>query len=88
MPSNRCAQRLGKLPLVIGMPVLICHNFDVPGGVVNGSRGRITGIRYNTDNRNRRHLLSVIVYIEDSTDSNLPQLEPHYMPILPDSNSI
>jgi hypothetical protein len=37
-------QRLGKIPLVIGMPVIIAHNFDVEGGIVNGCQGLLKKI--------------------------------------------
>ncbi|KAG1799399.1 uncharacterized protein HD556DRAFT_1231589 [Suillus plorans] len=35
--SGKTNMRLGKIPLVIGMPVLVSQNFDVEGGIVNGS---------------------------------------------------
>jgi hypothetical protein len=44
--SGQTSQRLGKIPLVRGMPVLITQNFDVDGGIVNGSRGTLQKIRY------------------------------------------
>jgi hypothetical protein len=37
--GGQMKQQLGKIPLVIGMPVLIPQNFDVPGGVVNDCAG-------------------------------------------------
>ncbi|PBK58131.1 hypothetical protein ARMSODRAFT_842200, partial [Armillaria solidipes] len=54
-------QRLGALPLVIGMPVMISTNFDVAGGVVNGSVGTLEKIRYKTDDEGRRYALSCVV---------------------------
>jgi hypothetical protein len=36
MNSGKTNQRLGVIPLVIGMPVMICQNFDVERGIVNG----------------------------------------------------
>ena len=32
-------QRLGKIPLVIGIPVMIAQNYDVENGIVNGCTG-------------------------------------------------
>jgi hypothetical protein len=32
-------ENLRRMPLVIGMPVMICQNFDVEHGVVNGCTG-------------------------------------------------
>ncbi|KAJ8457453.1 hypothetical protein ONZ51_g11523 [Trametes cubensis] len=39
LPSGETQQRLGRIPLVIGMPVIVSQNFDVESGIVNGSRG-------------------------------------------------
>src|ERR1700688_3323596 len=39
MHSGKMNQRLKQLPLVNGMPVMICQNFDVEHGVVNGCLG-------------------------------------------------
>ncbi len=33
------SQRLGMLPLVIGMPVMITQNFNIESGIVNGVMG-------------------------------------------------
>ena len=38
--SGTTKQRLTKIPLVVGMPVMIAQNFDVQGGVVTGSQGK------------------------------------------------
>jgi hypothetical protein len=38
-PSGKMGQRLGKFPLVIGMPVIVNQNFDISNGLVNGSFG-------------------------------------------------
>ena len=40
--SGETNLRLGRLLLVIGMPVMITHNFDVQSGIVNGSTGTLT----------------------------------------------
>jgi len=37
--SGLTNQQLGKIPLVIGMPVMITQNYDVEGGIVNGCTG-------------------------------------------------
>jgi len=47
--SGQMKHRLRQIPLVIGMPVAINQNFDVPAGVVNGSYGVLRKIRYFTD---------------------------------------
>ncbi|KAJ3850141.1 hypothetical protein EV368DRAFT_23500, partial [Lentinula lateritia] len=60
-------QRLGRLPLVIGMPVMITQNFDVGSGVVNGCQGILKSIRYRTDDQGYRHAISCIVEAKDTT---------------------
>ena len=37
--SSKTNYQLGKLPLVLGMPVMFTQNFDVKSGIVNGSTG-------------------------------------------------
>ena len=83
--SGETNQRLTRLPLVLGMPVMISHNFCVEDGVVNGARGIVKDIRYRIDEHQRRHLVSVIVYIPDSSSTPFSDLPPHHYPILPDS---
>ena len=67
------------------MPILVSHNFSVEDGVVNGARGTVKDIRYHTNDHGRRHLLSVIVHIPESSSSHFTNLSPHDYPILPDS---
>ena len=40
-PSGKTGQQLGKVPIVLGMPVIVNQNFDVEGGLVNGSFGHL-----------------------------------------------
>ncbi|KAI0038039.1 hypothetical protein FA95DRAFT_1475167, partial [Auriscalpium vulgare] len=72
-------QRVGRIPLVIGMPVVISHNFDVDGGVVNGSVGTLKRIRFFTNAVGVRHATSVVVHIPDSSPDPLPDLPPHHV---------
>ncbi|KAJ8515766.1 hypothetical protein ONZ45_g6853 [Pleurotus djamor] len=46
LDSGRTNQRMGKLPLVRGMPVMIAHNYGVDVGVANGTVGTLNQIRY------------------------------------------
>ncbi|KAG2030253.1 hypothetical protein BDR03DRAFT_878777, partial [Suillus americanus] len=77
--------RLGKIPLVIGMPILISQNFDVKGGIVNGSTGILRKVRYSLNDENQRVLKSCIIEISQSSDEALPNLRPHEIPIIEDS---
>jgi len=38
--------RMGSLLLCSSMPVIVTQNFDIDGGVVNGSRGITKYVRY------------------------------------------
>ncbi|TEB33502.1 hypothetical protein FA13DRAFT_1569406, partial [Coprinellus micaceus] len=80
-------QRLGRLPLCIGMPVLISQNFDVTGGVVNGTRGEIVSVRYKLNHLKQRVCTSVVVAIQN-TAVPMPHLPVSHMPILADTVDI
>lgn len=73
---------------MLGMPMLVSQNFDVEGGVINGSRGTISHICYRIDDKGRRCLLSDIVQITDSTNKSSSHLLPHNLPILADTTEI
>ena len=83
--SGQTNYRLGKIPLVKGMPVLINQNFDVEGGIVNGSTGTVESVRYTIDENGDHHLTSCTVLVPDCTNDALPHLEPHHIPILEDT---
>ena len=42
--SGKTNQRLTRIPLVLGMPVMILQNFDIEAGVVNGCTGTLKRI--------------------------------------------
>ena len=86
--SGQTKHRLRKIPLIIGMPVSINQNFDVPAGVVNGSYGMLRMIRYFADEDGRRYLKSCVVEITDSNAISLPHLPAHHFPILPDTTEL
>ncbi|KAJ7587463.1 hypothetical protein C8J56DRAFT_757381, partial [Mycena floridula] len=65
---------LGKLPLVIGMPVIITTNFDVENGIVNGCVGTLESIRYWVDSDGRRHAVSAVVRSNEIDGVALPHL--------------
>jgi hypothetical protein len=79
LPTTDTNQRLGKIPLVIGMPVMITQNFDVANGVVNGAIGTLKKIRYVENEIGERHAISCVVHVdsmaEDVTLSGLSSQE-------------
>lgn len=66
LDSGKTNQRLGRLPLVIGMPVMITQNFDVESGVVNGCQGILKSVRYRVDDQGFRHAISCVVEAKDT----------------------
>ncbi|KAI1781882.1 hypothetical protein LXA43DRAFT_841504, partial [Ganoderma leucocontextum] len=79
---------LGRIPLVLGMPVIVMQNHDVNGGVVNGSIGTLTKIRYTIDDQQRRKLLSCIVHLPHTSDNRMHDLQPGQYPIMEDTVDI
>ena len=88
LPSGQTQQQLGRVPLILGMPILVSQNFDVKGGIINGSQSTVSHIHYHVDDEGHHYLLSVVVHITDSTDENLSHLLPHNLPILADMTAI
>ena len=84
LPSNKTGGRIGALPLVLGMPVVITENFDVMGGIVNGSKGTLRKVRYRVGDDEKRYLTSCIVELPDLTTDPLPNLPPRFAAVLPD----
>ena len=77
-------QRLGRIPLCIGMLVLVAQNFDMEGRIANGSHGTVKEICYFRDDHGTRYLKSCVVHIENSSSDWMPHLAAHDVPILPD----
>jgi hypothetical protein len=86
--SGLTNQRLGKLPLVIGMPVIISSNFDVEAGVVNGCHGVLKQIRYYVDKEGRRHAISCVIEAPHTTGEKMPQLPEHHVVALEDTTDM
>ncbi|TEB16189.1 hypothetical protein FA13DRAFT_1593326, partial [Coprinellus micaceus] len=85
--SGETKQRLGRLPLCKGMPVLVSQNFDVAGGVVNGTRGTVVSVRYKLNRLKQRVCTSVVVAIDDK-GVPMPHLPQSHMPIIADTVDI
>ncbi|KAJ7131263.1 hypothetical protein C8R44DRAFT_613003, partial [Mycena epipterygia] len=88
LDSGKSNSRMGKIPLVIGMPVTITQNFDVPGGVVNGSFGILKSVRYTLDEDGNRHAISCVVDCEDTVEGLVPDLPDHHVVALEDITEI
>ncbi|KAH7909206.1 hypothetical protein BJ138DRAFT_991435, partial [Hygrophoropsis aurantiaca] len=75
-------QRLGKIPLVVGMPVMITNNFDVEAGIVNGCVGTLNSIRYTVDGDGNRHARSCVVDTPDTSGEPMPRLAAGQSPVI------
>ncbi|EMD32491.1 hypothetical protein CERSUDRAFT_58649, partial [Gelatoporia subvermispora B] len=84
MHSGQGGRRLGKIPLVIGMRVIVTQNFDVDGGVVNGSMGILKRIRYVEDAKGRRYAKSCVVKLDEAVADGMRDMGPSEVPILAD----
>lgn len=83
--SGATGHRLGKIPLVLGMPVMIGQNYDVSAGIVNGCIGSLKSIRYSEDDSGNRFATSCIVYTPSTSGESLPHLEEQESVVLPDT---
>lgn len=68
---------MGALPLVEGMRVIIGKNYDVGGGVVNGSMGILRSVQYVDGLDGERHATNAVVYVPDSSEELMPGLRVH-----------
>ncbi|KJA12670.1 hypothetical protein HYPSUDRAFT_125352, partial [Hypholoma sublateritium FD-334 SS-4] len=79
----------GCLPLVLGMPVVLLQNFDVPGGVVNGSHGTLTSIKYSVNYAGEREASSCTIKLIDSSVAEpMYSLSKDEAPVTADSITI
>lgn len=85
--SGRTSQRLHRLPLVVGLPVMLSYNYDVDNGAVNGSIGRIKSIRYETE-ADQRFALSCVLDCPTYTGDVLPHLNTQEIAVLEDTVDI
>lgn len=83
--SGTTDQRLGRLPLVLGMPLIIIHNFDVTDGVVNGCTGSLKSVRWSTDCNGKRRAHSCVIETEEALNEPLPNLNNHQVVALEDT---
>ncbi|EIW62577.1 uncharacterized protein TRAVEDRAFT_91307, partial [Trametes versicolor FP-101664 SS1] len=86
MHSGETSQRLTKIPLVLGMPVILSQNYDVSGGIVNGSIGTLLSIRFEKDEASgRRYLISCTVKIDDVPAPAMTNMVEGQFPVMQDT---
>lgn len=84
LDSGKTQQRLGRIPVVLGMRVMITQNHDVDGGIVNGSMGVLKKVRYRQVG-DVRVMTSCVVDVDDQEGDFLPELSGGERPVLEDS---
>lgn len=82
--SGKTDQRLGKLPLCKGMPIILTQNYIVSNRIVNGCIGMVQQINYTIDEIGHRHAHSCIIQNENIRSSSLPHLQDHKIVALED----
>lgn len=86
--SRNTNQRLDKLPLAIGMPLMIVQYFDIPNGIFNGCTGTLASVRFTTDEYRNRHAHSCIIHTPDAAKNQLPNLPKHHAVTLEDISDL
>lgn len=79
---------MGSLPLASGMPVMLCHNYDVPSGAVNGTVGIVKSINFSTDEHGNRFATSCIVESKCAKYEGENGLLPGEFYVFPEDTSI
>ncbi|KAF8344841.1 hypothetical protein F5887DRAFT_841745, partial [Amanita rubescens] len=83
--SGKTFGRLKRLPLAIGMPIMVTTNVDLNAGVVNGSIGTIRKVYFRELPTGERILNCCIVHIPSAHSPPMPGLEINEFPIMPDT---
>lgn len=84
--STESSDALGKLPLFVGMRVMITENVAISKRVVNGAEGIVTDIKYVTDPNGKRN--AIVVYVQISGAGQVtPELAEDIVPIFPQTTS-
>ncbi|KII83001.1 hypothetical protein PLICRDRAFT_64476, partial [Plicaturopsis crispa FD-325 SS-3] len=87
LSSSKTQSRLGKLPLFVGMKVIVTVNRAFSRGIVNGAEGVVTRIKYSLDSEYRR--VAEVVYVcVPGAGQVADDLEVDVVPIFPVKTSI
>ena len=74
--TGQTDQMMGALPLVEGMPVIFTYNYDVAGGIVNGTEGTVKQVNYRIAADGKRYAKSCVIAVNDVSCPTLPNLQP------------
>ena len=82
LPSTVNREAFGKLPLFLGMRVMVTENIAMNHGVVNGAEGTVMDIKFDVDNQGRRYAKVVYVHLPGSGIC-IPGLTLDVVPLFP-----
>ena len=82
------SNRLNKLPIALGMPVIITTNIDLMEGIVNGTIGTVCVIDFTNVPNGNCILNHCIVHIPSAHTTAMHGLFKHEHPILLDTISV
>ncbi|KZV89577.1 hypothetical protein EXIGLDRAFT_574591, partial [Exidia glandulosa HHB12029] len=82
--SALTGDRMGILPLVEGMPVMVLKNVLTLGGVVNGAPGTLQKVYYSMAPSGERYAVCALVKIQECL-LHYDGLEPGVVPIFPEA---
>lgn len=88
LDSGQTNSRLGRIPPVIGMPVIISQNCDVSGGMVNGCTGKLVSGRYQLGENGKRYATLCVLEARDTTLGIIPDLPDYHVVTLHDTVNI
>ncbi|KAJ7126129.1 hypothetical protein C8R44DRAFT_618505 [Mycena epipterygia] len=80
--SSITKDRVGKLPLAIGMKVMIVENVALKASAVNGAEGILREVKYSVDEKGRRYADCAYVEIQDA-EVNMHPSGRNIVPIFP-----
>ena len=63
LPSGKCGDGMGRMPLFCGMKVMISDNVAFSHRAVNGTEATVHKIMYRTDEEARRYAVLVYVFV-------------------------
>lgn len=86
LSSSMTDNVMGRLPLFIGMKVMVTCNLAISKRVVNGSEGIVKEIKYDTDEDGYRYA-SVVYILLPGTGKLAPDLDDNVIPIFPERHS-
>ncbi|EAU84190.2 hypothetical protein CC1G_08120 [Coprinopsis cinerea okayama7 len=88
LPATETSDSLGRLPLFVGLRVMVTENVLLKQGIVNGAEGHVVGIGYRTSSEGVRHATVVYVKVDGSKIKLCEELGTGVIPMVPTPNRV